>query len=55
MGCESDDDFPAQQFILPPQWQHTWFCLTQGGDACAKRNGVTTKRQLQTMANTVFM
>jgi len=55
VGWESGNDFAAQQFILPPQWQQAWFCLTQGGAACAKRNGAPASRKLQMMANAVFM
>ena len=54
-GRESGNDFAAQQLILPPQWQMAWFCLTQSGAACAKRNGAPASRKLQTMANAVFM
>ena len=55
VGWESGNDFAAQQFILPPLWQQARFCLTQGGAACAKRNGAPASRELQTMANAVFM
>jgi len=43
-GLESGNDFAAQQLILPPQWQLAWFCLAQGGAACAKRNGAPASR-----------
>jgi hypothetical protein len=52
---ESGNVFPAQQLILPPQWQQAWFCLTQDAAACAERNGAPPSRKLQTMTSAVFM
>ena len=54
-GCESGDDFAAQQGILQPCWQQARVCLAHAGGVCASSNGVPASRKLQMMASAIFM
>jgi hypothetical protein len=54
-GCESGDDFAAQQGIVTPCLQQARVWLAHGEGVCAKSSGVPASRKLQMMANAVFM
>jgi hypothetical protein len=54
-GCESGDDFAAQQGIVTPCWQQARAWLAHDAGDCAKSSGIPASRKLQTMAKAVFM
>jgi hypothetical protein len=54
-GCESGDDFAAQQGITTPCWQQARICPAHADGVCAGRNGVPASTKLQMMANASFM
>ena len=54
-GCESGDDFAAQQGILQPWPQQALAFMAQGAAVCARSNGVPANRKLQMMASANFM
>ena len=54
-GCESGDDFAAQQGIVQPWPQQAPAFMTQGAGACAASSGAPASRKLQIMASANFM